>query len=97
MKDPKQLETVISGATYEAPIYRIVDGKPTQVGSQQIVFCSSRIDQQGFFVDSLLVACGKTLQDNFAEEVPDENITKAIAAIKTALAEIKEYNTKTKQ
>lgn len=94
MKNPKQLETLIEGAAYSLPKYKVVNEGIADAGEVQIYFCKGNKEdekvmrQEGIFTESLLVACGKYLQDNNKGDLENEFTTKAIEDIKSALGQL---------
>jgi len=94
MKNPKQLETLIEGAAYSLPKYKVVNEGLADAGEVQIYFCKgnkedeSVMRQEGIFTESLLVACGKYLQDNNVGDLENEFTTLAIANIREALNQL---------
>jgi len=68
MKNPKVLETVIEGATYNVPTFKVTDNGIEDGAGIQIVFCkgnkedSSVLRQEGMFTETLVQVAKQYLE-----------------------------------
>jgi len=68
MKNPKVLETVIEGATYNVPTYKVTDNGMEDGAGIQIVFCkgnkedASVLRQEGLFTETLIQTAKQYLE-----------------------------------
>lgn len=91
MNDPKAIQTIQVGATYEVPTY-VVTNEGLQDGSGfKIQFCKGNKDdetvfrQEGFFTETMLETCAKYLRDVNVGELANREAAIAITKIEEAL------------
>jgi hypothetical protein len=70
MKNPKSIETVIAGATYKVPTYKITNEGIKDGDGIEIKFCKgnkeddSLLRQEGYFTETLIQVAKQFLEDS---------------------------------
>jgi len=91
MKDPRDIQILTEGATYEAPTFRVIDGAIVDGDPIIIQFCkgnkedASAFRQEGVFVESLLEVCLTHLQTVNVGNLASRETSLAITKIEEAL------------
>ncbi len=68
MKNPKQIETIIEGATYKVPTFKVTDEGIQDGDGIEIVFCkgnkedSNSLRQEGLFTETLIQTAKQYLE-----------------------------------
>lgn len=68
MNNPRQIETVIEGATYNVPTFKVTNEGLEDGAGTQIVFCKgnkedeSALRQEGFFTETLIQTAKQYLE-----------------------------------
>lgn len=91
MKNPKIIETVIEGATYKVPTYKVTDAGIEDGEEMEIVFCKGNkedptaLRQAGLFTETLLQLVVKQLQSVNVGDLASRDTSLAITHVEDAL------------
>lgn len=91
MKNPKEIITEITGATYRVPLYEITNSGLESTGEGVIQFVKgakddeSKFRQVGFMTETLLEVCKQYLRDVQKGDLKDDDTQQAILDIQAAL------------
>ncbi len=91
MKNPKLIETIIEGATYRVPTYKVTNDGIVNGSGIEIVFCKGNKDseanlrQEGVFTETLLQTALQYLQSVNVGEMASRDTSLAITHIEDAL------------
>jgi|SRR5690606_5215008 len=90
MKNPKEIITEVTGATYRVPLYKITNNGLESTGEGIIHFVKgakddeSKFRQVGFMTETLLQVCEQYLKDVNTGDLVDEDTQEAINLIQMA-------------
>ncbi len=91
MKNPKLIETIIEGATYKVPTYKVDDDGVVDCKGVEIEFCKgnkqdpSVLRQEGIFTESLLQTAKQYLESVNVGQLASRETSMAITKIDEAL------------
>lgn len=91
MKDPKTIETVGHGASYEVPTYVVTNEGIEDGSGMKIRFCKGNkanihaFRQEGIFTETLLETCAQYLREVNVGELENREASIAITKIEEAL------------
>ena len=91
MKNPKLIETVIEGATYKVPTYKVTNEGIQDGAGIEIVFCKGNkedegvLRQEGVFTETLLQTSKQYLESVNKGEMATRETSMAITKIDEAL------------
>jgi len=94
MKNPKLIETIIEGATYRVPTYKVTNDGIQDGNGIDIVFCKGNRDseqdlrQEGMFTETLLQVALQYLQSVNVGDMASRDTSLAITHIEDALFRI---------
>jgi hypothetical protein len=95
MKNPRQIETVVPGAIFIVPTYRMSDAGILDSKSVELKFCKGSKDdptinrQEGFFTETLIQACKMFLEDVNSGKLASRDTSMAITKLDEALMWLK--------
>ncbi len=90
--NPREIETMIPGAKYKVPTFRVGDDGLEQAGEQIIEFCKgdksdpSKLRQTGFFTETIIAVAKEYLEDVNQGDLASEDTVQVIAKLDEALA-----------
>jgi hypothetical protein len=91
MIDPKKIETILKGATYSVPLYKVENTGLVSAKTVEVHFCKGNKEdesvfrQEGFFTETLLCLSKEYLLDNNTGQLESQDTHDAIAHIQKAL------------
>ncbi len=91
MKNPKIIEPVIEGATYQVPTYKITPDGPVDGAGMQVVFCKGNkedpgaLNQEGVFTETLIQTAKEFLESVNKGELASRETSMAITKLDEAL------------
>lgn len=91
MKNPKLIETIIEGATYRVPTYKVTNEGIVDGSGIEIVFCKgnkdseSNLRQEGVFTETLIQTALQYLQSVNVGEMSSRETSTAITKLDEAL------------
>lgn len=91
MKNPKLIETIIEGATYRVPTYKVTNEGIVDGSGVEIVFCKgnkdseSNLRQEGMFTETLIQTALQYLQSVNVGEMASRETSMAITKLDEAL------------
>lgn len=91
MKDPKIIETLVSGATYKVPTYKVDDDGIVDGQGIEILFCKGNkenpnvLRQEGVFTETLIQTAKEYLETVNVGEMATRETSMAITKLDEAL------------
>lgn len=91
MKNPRLIETVVKGATYKVPTFKVTDNGLEDGAGAEIIFCkgnkedSSVFRQEGFFTETMIQTAKQYLEDVNIGEMASRETSMAITKLDEAL------------
>lgn len=91
MKNPRIIETVVAGATYKVPTYKITDEGIEDGAGTQIVFCQGNkedgtfLRQEGVFTETLIQVAKEYLESVNVGEMATRETAMVITKLDEAL------------
>src|SRR5687767_6469478 len=91
MRDPKEIKTVVEGATYEVPLFTITDQGAADAGTSVVKFCKGdksnpeTFRQDGHFTETIIALAKKCLEDLNKGNLENAYTSAAITHLDAAL------------
>jgi hypothetical protein len=91
MKNPRLIETVVAGATYKLPTYKIVDDGIEDGEALKLIFCKGNkedgtiLRQEGVFTETLIQTAKQYLESVNVGEMSSRDTSMAITKLDEAL------------
>lgn len=91
MKNPKQIETVIEGATYNVPTFKVTNEGIEDGSGIEIVFCKgnkedeSQLRQEGLFTETLIQTAKQYLESVNVGQMATRETSMVITKLDEAL------------